>query len=102
MPGKDWPELPVFTMRLFCFVIFGAFIALATPLAMADMGIAAAFFLWNLLRTRKELPGIIHQAPPHRHHGGGRDERGAGPQGIETFRRYSPDRARLIQNANGR
>jgi len=62
MPGKDWPELPVFTMRLFCFVIFGAFIALATPLAMADMGIAAAFFLWNLLRTRKELPGIIHQA----------------------------------------
>jgi len=26
------------------------------------MGIAAAFFLWNLLRTRKELPGIIHQA----------------------------------------
>ena len=62
MPGKDWPELPVFTMRLFCFVIFGGFIALATPLATADLGIAAAFLIWNLLRTRKELPGILRQA----------------------------------------
>jgi hypothetical protein len=61
LPDKDWPEFPVFTMRLFCFVIFGGLMALATPLAMADIGIAAAFLAWNLLRTRKELPRILRQ-----------------------------------------
>lgn len=62
MPDKEWPEFPVFTMRLFCFVIFAGFVALASPLSTADLGIASAFLVWNLLRTRRELPAVIHQA----------------------------------------
>ena len=62
MPGKDWPELPVFTLRLFCFSIFTVLVMLAQPVTNADRAVAAAFLAWNLFRARKELPAILRNA----------------------------------------
>lgn len=56
-----WPDLPVFTARLFCFVIFTGLLAMAVPFSAADLGIAAAFLAWNLLRARRELPTLVRQ-----------------------------------------
>ncbi len=75
LPEAGWPHLPVATLRLGCFIVFAGLFFLAVPVTGWDLILAALLLLWNLLRTRKELPAILRGArrigPPASPKGGG-------------------------------